>query len=233
MRKGIMLPIVFLLLNTTAFGQTSMERILAYVDCGYAKTYTYRLEAECQEQETILRRWLLKDFGTPAENATLHIFYFSTTNGKYELTKGKSLWADFEKKMMEELDSIEQLDAKHQAVLMGLSQTDSLHNAVNRLPSLQKRRDNFWEARKAKKAIFTTYEVTYNQSKKAYEEGDMLPSEWDKIEEKYLEMKEELDFLKTELDAMNQQISQYREDIARLKKETGLLQYKSYREGSY
>jgi hypothetical protein len=29
---------------------------------------------------------------------------------------------------------------------------------------------------------------------------------------------------------MNAKITKYREDVARLKKETGLLQYKSYRE---
>ena len=229
MRKVLILPIL-LLIGSAVFGQTSTERILEYVNCGYAKTFTYRLEAECQENETILRRWLLKDFGTPAENATLHVFYFATTNDKIELTKGKSLWAEFEKKMIQELDSIEQLDAAHQATLMGLSQTDSLHNAVNRLPGLQKKRDAFWKARKAKKDIFTEYETTYATAKESFDEGDMLPSEWDTIEEKYLMMKEELDFLKTELQKMNDQITQYQKDIARLKKETGLLQYKSYRE---
>jgi hypothetical protein len=229
MRKIIILPIM-LLIGNIAFGQTSTERILEYVNCVYAKTFTYRLEAECQENETIVRRWLLKDFGTPAENATLHTFYFATTNDKFELTKGKSLWPEFEKKMIQELDSIEHLDAAHQAILTGLSQTDSLHNAVNRLPGLQKKRDTFWKARKAKKDIFTEYETTYKTAKATYDEGDMLPSEWDAIEVKYLMLKEELDFLKTELQNMNETITQYQTDIARLKKETGLLQYKSYRE---
>jgi chromosome segregation ATPase len=146
------------------------------------------------------------------------------------LTKGKSLWEEFEKKMIMELDSIEHLDAAHQATLIGLSKTDSLHNAVNRLPGLQKKRDAFWKARKAKKDIFVAYETTYSTAKAAYDEGDMLPSEWDTIEEMYLAMKEELDFLKAELQKMNAQITTYREDVARLKKETGLLQYKSYRE---
>jgi hypothetical protein len=229
MRKVIILPIM-LLIGNAVFGQTSTEQILEYVNCGYAKTFTYRLEAECQENETILHRWLLKDFGTPAENATLHTFYFATTNDKLELTKGKSLWEEFEKKMIMELDSIEHLDAAHQATLIGLSKTDSLHNAVNRLPGLQKKRDAFWKARKAKKDIFVAYETTYSTTKTAYDEGDMLPSEWDTIEEMYLAMKEELDFLKAELQKMNAQITTYREDVARLKKETGLLQYKSYRE---
>lgn len=232
MKKVLILPIM-LLISNIVFGQTPTERILDYANCGFAKTFTYRLEAECQENEIVLKRWLLKDFGTPAENATLHTFYFAVTDGKYEITKGKSLWADFEKKMITELDRIELLDATKKATLMGLSKTDSLHNAVNRLPGLEKRRDDFWKARKAKKDLFKTYEVTYNEAKEAYDEGDMLPSEWDKIEEKYLEMNEELKFLKTELKKMNNQITEYRTSIARLKKETGLLQYKSYREGSY
>ena len=80
------------------------------------------------------------------------------------------------------------------------------------------------------KDIFTEYETTYATAKESFDEGDMLPSEWDTIEEKYLMMNEELDFLKTELQKMNDQITQYQKDIARLKKETGLLQYKSYRE---
>lgn len=233
MKKEFMLLPIILLMGTTTFAQNSIERVLNYVNCGYAKTFTYRLEAECQDNETILKRWLLKDYGTPAENATLHTFYISTTDGKFKVEKGNSLWMDFEKKIIAELDSIEQLDAEHRAVLTSLSQTDSLHNAVNRLPGLQKKRDNFWKARKAKKDVFKEYETTYNEAKEAYDEGDMLPSEWDKIEEKYLAMKEELDFLKGELKKMNNEITAYREDIARLKKETGLLQYKSYREGSY
>lgn len=233
MKKEFMLLPIILLIGTTAFGQTSIERILDYVNCGYAKTFTYRLEAECQENETIIKRWLLKDYETPAESATLHTFYISTTDNQFKVAKGNSLWIDFEKKMIAELDSIEQLDAKHRATLMSLSQTDSLHNAVNRLPGLQKKRDNYWKARKAKRDIFKEYETTYNEAKDAYDEGDMLPSEWDKIEEKYLAMKEELSFLKEGLKKMNNEITAYRENIARLKKETGLLQYKSYREGSY
>lgn len=231
-KEFILLPII-LLMGTMTFAQTSMERILDYINCGYAKTFTYRLEAECQKDETVIKRWLLKDYGTPAENATLHTFYLSNTDGRYKVTKGNSLWIDFEKKMVAEIDSIEQLDAEHRAILTSLSQTDSLHNAVNRLPGLQKKRDNFWKARKAKKDVFKEYEVTYNEAKELYDEGDMLPSEWDTIEEKYLAMKQELDFLKTELKKMNNEITAYREDVARLKKETGLLQYKSYREGSY
>lgn len=233
MKKEFTLLPIILFMATTTFGQTSIERILDYVNCGYAKTFTYRLEAKCNDNETIIKRWLLKDYGTPAENATLHTFYISNINGRYQVAKGNSLWIDFEKKMIAELDSIEQLDAEHRAILTSLSQTDSLHNAVNRLPGLQKKRDNFWKARKAKKDIFKEFETAYLEAKEAYDEGDLLPSEWDKIEEKYLAMKEELDFLKGELKKMNNQITFYREDIARLKKETGLLQYKSYREGTY
>lgn len=233
MKIEFMLLPIFLLMGTNTFAQTSIERVLDYVNCGYAKTFTYRLEAECQDNETILKRWLLKDYGTPAENATLHTFYISTIDDKFKVEKGNSLWIDFEQKIIAELDSIEQLDAEHRAVLTSLSQTDSLHNAVNRLPGLQKKRDNFWKARKNKKELFKEYETTYKEAKEAYDEGDMLPSEWDKIEEKYLAMREELDFLKSKLKKMNDEITAYREDIARLKKETGLLQYKSYRDGSY
>lgn len=229
MKKLMILPIMLLIINIVS-GQNSTARILEYVNCGYAKTFTYRLEAKCHENETVLYRWLLKDFGTPAENATLHTFYFATTNDKYELTKGRSLWKEFEKKMIAELDSIKQFDAERQEILMGLSQTDSLHNAVNRLPGLQKKRDSFWKARKAKKDTFKEYEITYATAKESYEEGDLLPSKWDTVEETYLAMKEELGFLKTELKKMNAKITKYREDVARLKKETGLLQYKSYRE---
>lgn len=231
MKKILLLPML-LLISNIIFGQTPTERILEYVNCGFAKTFTYRLEAECHENETVIKRWLLKDFGTPAENATLHTFYFSTTGDKLELTRGKSLWPEFEKKMIQELDEIAALDASKKATLMGLSKTDSLHNAVNRLPGLQLKRDNFWKARKTKKDAFKEFTVTYNEAKNAYDEGDMMPSEWDRIEEKYLEMSEELKFLSAELKKMNLQITTYREDIARLKKETGLLQYKSYREGN-
>lgn len=229
-----MLATFCLCLLSSAFAQdTTVIKVLNYVDCGFAKTFTYKLEAECQKNETILRRWLLKDVGTPAENASLQTFYFATTDGeKYELTKGKSLWADFSKKICQEIDSLNGLDAAHQAVLMGLSKTDSLHNAVNRLPSVQKKRDNYWKAHKAKKDAFSAYEATYNGAKQKYESGELDPSEWDKIEVTYLNLQQEVDFLKDALQKVNQEISNYREQVARLKKETGLLEYKSYREGT-
>jgi hypothetical protein len=209
-------------------------KVLEYVNCGYAKTFTYKLSAECQENEVVLTRWLLKDVGTPAENTHRQSFYFAyTNNGGYELTKGRSHWEEFSKKAVREIDSLAGLDAERQAVFLGLSKTDSLHNAVNRLPAAQKKRDNYWKAQKVKKEELESFEVAYKEAKAKYEDGEIEPSEWDKIEVKYLNLKQEVDFLKTALKRTNDQISFYREAVARLKKETGLLEYKSYREGSY
>ena len=75
--------------------------------------------------------------------------------------------------------------------------------------------------------------TTYNTAKNTYEEGDMEPSEWDKIEEKFLALKNEVNFLKKSLVKLNREISHKRKVVVRLKEETGLYDYKSYREGSY
>lgn len=231
----LLLSFTFILGAISLSGQNAnYNKILDFVDCGFAKTFTYKLEVECHPTEKILKRWLLKDVGTPAEAGSLQTFFFAINkNNTYELTRGKSLWIDFSKKMLRELDSIEHLDAKHRAILLGLSKEDSLHNTVNRLPGLQKKRDNFWKARKAKKALLEEFMTTYETAKNSYEEGDMEPTEWDKIEEKYLTLKNEVNFLKKSLVKLNREISHKRKVVVRLKEETGLYDYKSYREGSY
>lgn len=233
----VFLLTTLLFLSTFAFSQnehTTITRILDYVNCGYAKTYTYKFEAKCMENETILKRWLLKDEGLPDEDASLQTFYFEIReNGKYKVSKGNSHWAEFSKKMTMELDSIDKLDAIHQSNLLSLSKEDSLHNAVNRLPGLQIKRNNFFKALKTKKEVFKTATADYNKAQSAYEEGELEPDAWDKIEVDYLNLKEEVDFIKTNLKKVSRDISSKRRIVARLKKETGLLNYKSYREGSY
>lgn len=231
----LVLTIASILLTLTLSAQdTTYNVILDFANCGKVKTFTYKLEAECHPTEMILRRWLLKDVGTPAENASLHTFFFAIKGEEsYELTRGKSLWADFSKKMMLELDSINKLDAAHRAVLLGLSKKDSLHNIVNRLPGLTKKRDNFWKARKAKKTTLKELEPAYKEAKAAFDEGDLEPEEWDKIEEQYLSVKNEFNYLKRRLAALNKEISDKRKTLVRLKEETGLYDYKSYRDGSY
>ncbi len=233
----VLLLTTMLFLSTFAFSQddnATIVRILDFVNCGYAKTYTYKFEAKCMDNEIILKRWLLKDVGLPDEDASLQTFYFEMRdNGTYKVSKGNSHWAEFSKKMTIELDSIDKLDAIHQANLLSLSKEDSLHNAVNRLPGLQIKRNNFFKALKAKKEVYKTATVDYEKAQAAYEEGELEPDAWDKIEVDYLNLKEEVSFIKTNLKQINRDISAKRRIVARLKKETGLLNYKSYREGSY
>lgn len=225
-----------LFITTIAFSQnesTTIERILDFVDCGYAKTFTYKLEATCNPNETILKRWLLKDLRLSNNDASLQTFYFEIReDGTYKLSKGTD-WPAFSKKITIELDSIDGLDAIHQSNLMSLSKEDSLHNAVNRLPSLQLKRNNFRNALKVKKTAFKSATTEYEKAQAAYDEGDLEPEAWDKIEVEYLSLKEEVGFIKDKFKKTNKEISTKREIVARLKKETGLLNYKSYRAGSY
>lgn len=225
---------MFLLIANWSQAQNEVEQIFNFIKCDEEKeTYTYHLKVVCQEKEVILQSVLLRHKGTAQEYKSKRFFFFQITeDGYYKITKGKNFWKDFSKKVVYEIDSLDKIENGRQHRMLMLSKKDSLTQLINSIPGLEKKRDNFWAELKKKKGELKSVAEDYKKAQLSYENGDLEPSKWSKIETEYLGLKDETNFIKKALKDMTKNVSQKKQDILRLKNETGIYEESYYHQST-